>query len=73
MTERNWSDPLDFKEEGIEIDYKLAGVDIDAGNDFVNQIKPQVKSTHDLWPMSGLYMWFNFFYKIITSIDIDTC
>ena len=46
MTERNWSDPLDFKEEGIEIDYKLAGVDIDAGNDFVNQIKPQVKSTH---------------------------
>ena len=39
MTERNWDDPLDFKEDGIELDYKLACVDIDAGNDFVENIK----------------------------------
>ena len=29
MTERNWDDPLDFKKEGIVLDYKTAGVDID--------------------------------------------
>ena len=32
MTDKNWDDPLDFKEEGIVLDYKTAGVDIDAGN-----------------------------------------
>ena len=25
-----WDDPLDFKKEGITLDYKTAGVDIDA-------------------------------------------
>ncbi len=38
MTQRNWDDPLDFKEEGIVIDYKTAGVDIDAGNAFAKSI-----------------------------------
>ena len=30
VTERQWDDPLDFKKEGIVLDYKTAGVDIDA-------------------------------------------
>ena len=39
MANRNWDDPLDFKEEGIVLDYKTAGVDIDAGNEFVEKLR----------------------------------
>ena len=31
-------EPLDFEKEGIVLDYKTAGVDIDAGNEFVKSI-----------------------------------
>jgi len=34
--------PLDFKKEGIVLDYKTAGVDIDAGNAFVEDLKKKV-------------------------------
>ena len=37
-----WDDPLDFKKEGIVIDYKTAGVDIDAGKKFVEELKNKV-------------------------------
>ena len=42
VTDRQWDDPLDFKEEGIVIDYKTAGVDIDAGKKFVEELKNKV-------------------------------
>ena len=34
-----WDDPLDFEKEGIVLDYKTAGVDIDAGNEFVEKLR----------------------------------
>ena len=36
------SEPLDFKKEGIVLDYKTAGVDIDAGNKFVEALKTKI-------------------------------
>ena len=35
-------EPLDFKKEGIVLDYTTAGVDIDAGNKFVEDLKSKV-------------------------------
>ena len=35
-------EPLDFKKEGIVLNYKTAGVDIDAGNKFAQELKKKV-------------------------------
>ena len=42
MTKFNDFLPLDFKKEGIVLDYKTAGVDIDAGKKFVEDLQKKV-------------------------------
>ena len=61
-------EPLDFEKEGIELDYKLAGVDVDAGNDFVNLISQKVKSTHGP-EVLGKFGGFNGMIEIPSGYD----
>ena len=68
VTKKDWSDPLNFKEEGIVLDYKTAGVDIDAGNYFVEKIKPHVKSTYRPEVLGGLG-GFNGMMRIPTGYE----
>ena len=50
------------------LDYKTAGVDIDAGNNFVNDIKEIVKSTHRPEVLGG-FGGFNGMMRIPSGYD----
>ena len=46
-----------------KIDYKKAGVDIDAGNEAVEHIKKDVKTTFTPNVLTGLGSWFFIWFK----------
>ena len=57
-------EPLDFKKEGIVLDYKTAGVDIDAGNKFVEELIRKVPKVGGFGGMFNVPPYFK--YNLLT-------